>query len=103
MKNIVSSSDCEKLLHHFGEHLLTTQGLAARTCTSRVFYAREFLQAQLKAGPGKLKLQELTPESLLNYVLERSRQDSPERLQASASALRSFCRFLQLRGHLDHD
>ncbi len=89
MKNIVSSSNSEKILQSFGEHLLTTQGLAGRTCTSRVFYAREFLRAQLKAGRSKLRLPELTSEVLLKYVLVRGRQDSPGRLQALASALRS--------------
>jgi site-specific recombinase XerD len=103
MKNIVSSSDIEKLLQSFGEHLVTTQGLAARTCTSRVFYAREFLQAQLKAGRAKLRLRQLTAEVLLKYVLKRSQQDSPQRLQALACALRSFGRFLQLSGRIGQD
>src|SRR5881409_3046688 len=82
MKTIVSSSDSEKLLQSFGGHLLTTHGLAARTCTSRVFYASEFLQAQLKARRAKLRLKELTAKVLFNYVLKRSRRDSPQRLQA---------------------
>ncbi len=103
MKNIASSSNSEKLLQSFGEHLLTTQGLAVRTCASRVFYAREFLRAQFGAGHRKLRLSKLTPEVLLQYVLARGRQDSPPRLQALASALRSFCRFLQMSGRLGRD
>src|SRR5436190_517678 len=103
MKNIVAFSNSEKLLQSFGEHLLTTQGLAVRTCTSRVFYAREFLVVQRKAGRRKLRLSELTPEVLLKYVLEHGRHDSPGRLQAVASALRSFCSFLQMSGHIGRD
>src|ERR1041384_3594727 len=103
MTNIVSLSNNERLLQSFGEHLLTTQGLAVRTCASRVFYAREFLRAQSKNGRRKLRLSKLTPKILLEYVLARSRHDSPVRLQALASALRSFCGFLQMRGHVEHD
>lgn len=98
MKFIVSNSNSEKLLLKYGEHLRTIHGLAARTCDSRIFYAREFLQARLKVGRGKFKTQELTPEVLLQYVLDRSFQDSPVRLQALACGLRSFCRFLQVSG-----
>ena len=103
MKNIVSPSNSEKLLQNFGEHLLTTQGLAVRTCASRVFYAREFLRAQFKPRRRKLRLSNLTPEVLLKHVLARGRQDSPARLQALASALRSFCRFLQMSGRIGRD
>jgi len=103
MQDIISSANSEKLLQAFGEHLLTTQGLAVRTCTSRVFYAREFLRAQLKGGRKKLRLSGLTPEILLQYVLARAGQDSPGRLQSATSALRSFCRFLQMSGRIERD
>jgi len=103
MKNIAPCSDREKLVRKFREHLLSTQGLAPRTCEARLFYVREFLQDQLKSRRRKLRLQELTPELLLNYVLKRSAQDSSGRLQALASALRSFGRFLQFSGRSRHD
>jgi site-specific recombinase XerD len=96
MKIIASDSDQEKLLEAFRQHLLRTQGLATRTCAARVFYVRLFLEQRRGSKRQKLVLQELAPEDLLNYVLERSGQDSPGRLQALASALRSFGRFLQL-------
>ncbi len=98
MKTITPSLSCEKLLQRFREHLLFNQGLAARTCQGRVFYVREFLQSRFKPGGRKFKLQELTPEVLLRHVLERSARDSAGRLQALASALRSFGRFLQFSG-----
>jgi site-specific recombinase XerD len=96
MKIIASLCDQEKLLEAFRQHLLRTQGLATRTCAARVFYVRQFLERRRSGQRQKLLLQELVPEDLLNYVLERSAQDSPGRLQALASALRSFGRFLQL-------
>jgi site-specific recombinase XerD len=68
-----------------------------------VFYVREFLQSHFKGRRRKFKLQELTPEVLLNYVLERSAQDSSGRLQALASALRSFGRFLQCSGRSPYE
>lgn len=96
MKTIASLSDQEKLLEAFRQHLLRTQGLAPRTCAARVFYVRPFLEHGRRRKRQKLVLQELAPEDLLDYVLERSAQDSAGRLQALASALRSFGRFLQL-------
>lgn len=96
MKIIASFFDQEKLLESFHQHLLTTQGLASRTCVARIFYVRPFLEQRRRTNRQKLVLEELVPEDLLNYVLERSAQDSSGRLQALASALRSFGRFLQL-------
>jgi len=98
MKQIISSASSEKVLDSFQEHLFSTQGLALRTCVARVFYLREFLECQRKRRRIAVRLRELTPEVLLKHVLERSRHDSPQRLQAVAGALRSFARFLQVTG-----
>src|SRR5438132_9387250 len=103
MKTIVSLAGIDKLLKAYRDHLLNTGGLAVRTCDSRTFYAREFLQAHLKLARQPLNLQALRPEALLNHILERSRHDSPQRLQALASGLRSFCRFLCLTGRSSGD
>lgn len=97
MKAIIPSSS-GKILDSFQEHLLSSQGLAPRTCAARVFYIREFLKRQRKRRRKAVRLQELTPDVFLHHVLERSRQDSPPRLQAVAGALRSFARFLNLTG-----
>jgi len=96
MKTIVSLAGIDELLKAYRDHLINTGGLAARTCDSRTFYAREFLQAHLKSTRHRLNLQALRPEVLLQHILERSQHDSPQRLQALASGLRSFCRFLCL-------
>lgn len=103
MENKVLSSAEEKLLREFENHLLSTQGLAPRTCTARLFYVREFFQWRRKSKPRKRKPKELTPEVLLNYILRRSAKDSPVRLQAAASALRCFGRFLRFSGRSRHD
>jgi integrase/recombinase XerD len=98
MKQIISSTSTEKVLDSFQEHLLSTQGLALRTCAARVFYVREFIERQGKRRRVAVRWRELTPEVLLKHVLERSHHDSPQRLQAVAGALRSFARFLQVTG-----
>lgn len=103
MKAILSRSNRDKLLQAFRRHLVSAQGLAPRTCAGRVFYSREFLNRQLKRVRGRLRLRELTPQVLLRYVLERSGVDSPVRLQALATALRSFCRFLHWSGRTHRD
>ena len=94
MKTIVSLAGLDKLLKAYRDHLLNTAGLAVRTCDTRIFYAREFLQAHFKPPRQRLDLQALRPEILLEHILEHSRRDSPPRLQQMASGLRSFCRFL---------
>jgi site-specific recombinase XerD len=88
MQNIAS------FLRAFLNHLLHDRGLALRTCQARMFYVRQFLDAHFKSRASKPKLKELTPGIFLQYVLQRSAQDSPGRLRAVASALRSFGRFL---------
>ena len=103
MKTILLPSGLEPLLQKFREHLLTNQGLAQRTCAARLFYVREFLKHRFKSSRRKVSLDELTPDVLLNHVLERSRQDSPGRLQALASALRSFSRYLLFSGVNQYD
>lgn len=103
MKDIIPSLARERLLRRYRAHLHSSQGLAARTCENRVFYVREFLQKHCKTNRQKFKLHELTPEVLLDYVLERSTQDSAARLQALASALRSFGRFLRFIGRTRHE
>jgi site-specific recombinase XerD len=95
MKHIVSSHS-ERVLKAFQEHLLSKQGLTLRTCGARVFYIREFLEGPLISRRKASRWRGLTPQILLEHVLERSRHDSPQRLQALAGALRSFARFLQL-------
>lgn len=98
MKHIALSASAEKVLHSFHQHLLLTQGLAPRTCAARVFYLREFLEHQRRRRPKAFGVRDLRPAVLLRYVLERSRHDSPVRLQAVAGALRSFARFARLTG-----
>jgi site-specific recombinase XerD len=99
MKSTTLSSEHEELLRKFQEHLLSNQGLAARTCAARVFYVREFFRWRFKGRPPKANLRELRPDVLLHYILKRSAEDSPGRLQALASALRCFGRFLQFSGY----
>ncbi len=103
MKTIVSSAGLNKLLKAYRSHLLNACGLSARTCDSRTFYAREFLQAHWRSSRPRLNLKTLKAEVLLHHVLERSRHDSPARLQQMASSLRSFCRYLRLTGQSGGD
>ncbi|SPE50490.1 hypothetical protein SBV1_1140003 [Verrucomicrobia bacterium] len=103
MKDITLLTEHETLLHGFQEHLLSIQGLAPRTCAARLFYLREFLRWRLRSKPPKVKLRDLRPEVLLQYILKRSVRDSAVRLQAVAAALRSFGRFLQFGGHTRYD
>jgi len=103
MQNIASPTERKRLLLNFRKHLLCDRGLALRTCQARMFYVREFLDACLRSRAPKPKIKELTPEIFLQHVLQRSGQDGPGRLQAVASALRSFGRFLHYSGLNRHE
>lgn len=103
MKNIASITPIESLLADYRHHLLNNAGLTPSTCRVRIFYLRDFLSAQFKPKGQRLDLQKITPETLLNYLLEQRQRLCLQTLQSLASSLRSFCRFLCLTGRAQCD
>jgi site-specific recombinase XerD len=105
MKNIASNTPIESLVAEYQQHLLNDAGLTPSTCRVRLSYIRSFLNDQFKPG-GHLDFQKITPEALLNYILEERQRLCLETLQSLASSLRCFCRFLcfsgRARGDLCH-
>jgi site-specific recombinase XerD len=61
------------------------------------------LRDQFKPKGSNLDFEKITPKVLLNYLLEQRQRLCLQTLQCVASSLRSFCRFLCLRGHVRGD
>jgi site-specific recombinase XerD len=102
MKTIASTIELERLVTEYQQHLLNDAGLTTESCRVRLCHLRAFLTSQFKPKH-KLNLREITPQTLLNYVLEQRQRLSLETLQSVTGSLRSFCRFLCFSGRVDRD
>jgi len=103
MKPIASQSACDLVVDAYQEHLITVAGLQPSTCAKWASFVRLFLKAQFTPKTVQLEVRQLTPEALLDYVLQQGNRYQPGQLQSLASALRSFCRFLCATGRHAQD
>jgi integrase/recombinase XerD len=103
MNTIPSVSPIDRVVEEYQAHLLTVAGLQPSTSQKWTFFVRLFLNAQFKPQVEILNLAALTPQTLLDFVLQQSEHYPPGQLQSLASALRSFCRFLCVTGRQDRD
>ena len=70
MKTIASTIELERLVTEYQQHLLNDAGLTVESCRVRLCHLRAFLTSQFKPKQ-KLDLRQITPQTLLNYVLEQ--------------------------------
>lgn len=98
MKHITSFQGIDHLVDTYHQHLFDVRGLALGTCASYVGQVREFLTHQFKASSHDLVLSRLEPAALVAYFHHLRSRHQPRSLQARASSLRSFLRFLTLTG-----
>jgi len=91
----------DEAVSEFESYLDKTCGLAATTIQYRARYAREFLSA--KFGNGTLKFSNITPHDLMEFVADRAHKCKTSSVGVAACSLRSYLRFLQLRGKCDCD
>lgn len=103
MNTIPSVSPIDRVVEAYQEHLLNVAGLQPSTGQKWTFFVRLFLNAQFKPKTEAVDLRELTPQALLDFVLQQSEHYPPGQVQSLASALRSFCRFLCVSGRQDRD
>jgi site-specific recombinase XerD len=103
MKAIASKTRIDCLIDEYQNHLISVAGLQPSTCRKWSFFVRLFLHAQFKPRFPALNLRQLTPQVLLNFVLQQGQHYPPGQLQSLASALRSFCRFLCVTGRTASD
>ncbi len=89
------------LLTHYESYLRHERALAECTIAGYLPFARDLIVEHLDAGtarPGRL-----SPGDVRDFLLARVRRMSPKRAQFMGSAVRSFLRFLFLRGELRTD
>jgi len=92
-------SPIDREIQRFDDHLRTTCGLQEATRTYRRRYVREFLRARF--ADEHVDGSRLVPKDLVRYVSQRAMGLTPGSAQVLASSLRSYLRFLQLRGICD--
>jgi site-specific recombinase XerD len=89
------------LLSRHAEYLRRERAVAECTVTGYSVYARAFVTEHLDGGAKSTAL--LTAEDTREFLLRHVRKLSPKRAQYMATALRSFLRFLFLRGETETD
>lgn len=92
-------SDVDREVQRFDDHLRSTCGLREATRRYRRRYVREFLQESFGKGP--VRISRLNPLATIRFVSKRASRLKPGSAQVLASSLRTYFRFLQLRGECD--
>lgn len=80
----------------FERHLIETCGAAPQTRIYRLRYAEEFLSELFATGP--VDHGAISPRVLMTFVAARAEGHKPGTMKVIASSLRSYLRFLVLRG-----
>jgi integrase/recombinase XerD len=93
----LSAVDLE--LRRFDDYLRTTCGLQPATRLYRRRYLAEFLAAFFVDG--RIDPSQLVPNEVIQYVSQRAARVTPGSAKVLASSLRSYFRFLRLRGACD--
>ena len=92
-------SPLERELRDYHDHLRDTCGLAEATCTYRMRYAREFMG---RVAPGmKAKPIRITAREVVEHVTRRAKGVKTGTIRVIADSIRSYLRWLQLRGLVD--
>ena len=81
MKTIAPTMELERLVTEYQRHLLNDVGLTVESCRVRLCHLRAFLTSQFKPKR-ELDLRQITPQTLLNYVLEQRQRLSLETLDS---------------------
>ena len=97
-----SSSPTDKLEGNYADYLRKERGLANNSLLIYTRYIHDFL-TDLVARTGSVSLVGLKAQTIQSFLLERIRDRSSEWSRLLATSLRSFLRFLFIRGetHLD--
>ena len=89
----------DSILEQFAKHLRKNRGVSAATCERNIRDVELLLRKTYGNGP--LDVARLTPGVVRAFVSERAALCSPRTARRTASALRSFLRFLHLQGMTD--
>jgi site-specific recombinase XerD len=89
-------SERERVERDFTEHLLRDQGLTSSTPVCYLRHISRFLQERFGNGP--LRFDQLVGADITGFIRRHTRRYSSSRAQQVVTALRSFLRYLRLRG-----
>jgi site-specific recombinase XerD len=88
----------ERIERDFATFLRSERALSTATVTSYCPVARLFMVERFAAG--SVDMERLCAVDIHEFILRRSRLCRPKRMQLTLTALRSFLRFLYLRGRI---
>ena len=98
-EHIVSIQDkttLEAVISAYDDHLHRTCGLCEGTRRGYEGHVRGFLRSAL--GDDPFSLGDLDPQHVLAYIDERARSLKPRTVKFTATSIRSFFRFLRMKG-----
>ena len=91
----------DRVARSFAQHLRQERGLAEATVVTYVPIARLFVSERF--GDGRLRLHTLAPGDVTGFVRRYAHSGSPGRTRLMVTVLRTFCRWLRLRGEIATD
>lgn len=87
----------KELIRAYGEHLQKARGVAESTRHQYIHYVQRFLSETFTdVFPDKLR--DLQPSQLIQYVIKQKEHHHEPVLKSMLTALRSFLRYLQMKG-----
>lgn len=90
------ASQIQRVVVAFGEHLLDVQALSHATCRQYTPFAEQFLTERFASS--SVELGELDAGDVVGFIRRQSSRMSPARAKCATIAMRSFLRYLRLRG-----
>lgn len=97
----VDNSVIAQLERNFIQYLRQERKLSQGTIKNILFFVHKFLTKYF--GKKDILLSKLCPRGITNFILYYTKGLHPGRIKIMASALRSFLRFLYLRGDINTD
>ena len=91
------SMQVKELISEYGKHLQQAIGVSESTRHQYIHYVQRFLSETFKDG-FKDKLSHLQPTELIQYVIKQREHHNVPVLKSMVTTLRSFLRFLQMKG-----
>jgi len=87
----------KKLINEYGQHLQQARGVSESTRHQYIHYVQHFLSETFTdVFPDKLR--HLQPSELIQYVIKQKENHHEPVLKSMLTALRSFLRYLQMKG-----
>jgi len=97
----VEATPIQRVAGAFEQHLRQAQGLSRATCVQYVPFAKRFLVERFGNGP--VELCELRAVDVMGFIQRQAARLSQARAKSATIALRSFLRYLRVRGEVALD